>query len=376
MTWNWQQKDWPNFIYTAEAFREYESQFLQNAGIMSGSMKHISDEDKETLLVTLVSDEALKTSEIEGELLNRDSLQSSVRKHFGLKADSRKVSPAEYGISEMMVDLYKCYQSPLTHEQLFAWHTMLTNGRRDLTDVGAYRTHKEPMQIISGKVYEPKIHYEALPSKQVPEEMDRFIDWFNQTGKGASNELSALLRSGIAHLYFESIHPFEDGNGRIGRAISEKALSQILGRPTLIAIASTIEQKRKDYYAALQKGSRGLDINEWLRYFCEMVLSAQDHTQRMIDFLIQKSRFYQRFGEQLNQRQAKVIARMFREGVEGFKGGLSAENYISITGAARATATRDLQNLVEIGVLARTGERKYTRYCLVFGTARRSAKPS
>lgn len=364
MQWNWQQKDWANFIYKIEDFREYESQFLHKAGMMSGSMKHITDEDKETLMVTLVSDEAYKTSEIEGELLDRDSLQSSIRKHFGLKTDSRKVSPAEQGISEMMVDLYKNYEVPLSHEQLFTWHKMLTNGRRDLNDIGAYRTHEDPMQIVSGKVYDPKIHYEAPPSTQVPSEMDVFVAWFNQTEQGQANELPALIRSGIAHIYFESIHPFEDGNGRIGRAVSEKALSQSLCRPTLIAIASTIEEKRKYYYTALQNGSRNLEINEWLHYFCNMVLSAQDHTQRMIDFLIYKGKYYQQFNHLFNPRQAKVIERIFREGVDGFKGGLSAENYISITGAARATATRDLQNLVEIGAFTKKGERKYTRYYL------------
>lgn len=364
MQWNWQQKDWASFIYKIEDFREYERQFLHKAGMMSGSMKHITDEDKETLTVTLVSDEAYKTSEIEGELLDRDSLQSSIRKHFGLKTDSRKVSPAEQGISEMMVDLYKNYKAPLSHEQLFTWHKMLTNGRRDLNDIGAYRTHEDPMQIVSGKVYDPKVHYEAPPSIRVSSEMDTFVVWFNQTEQGQENALPALIRSGIAHIYFESIHPFEDGNGRIGRAVSEKVLSQSLGRPTLIAIASTIEEKRKHYYTALQNGSRNLEINEWLHYFCNMVLSAQDHTQRMIDFLIYKGKFYQQFDHQLNQRQTKVIERIFREGVDGFKGGLSAENYISITGAARATATRDLQNLVEIGAFTKTGQRKYTRYYL------------
>ncbi|MBN4063509.1 Fic family protein [Cardiobacterium sp. AH-315-I02] len=364
MQWNWQQKDWANFIYKIEGFREYESQFLHKAGMMCGSMKHITDEDKETLMVTLVSDEAYKTSEIEGELLDRDSLQSSIRKHFGLKTDSRKVSPAEQGISEMMVSLYKNYEIPLSHEQLFTWHKMLTNGRRDLNDIGTYRTHEDPMQIVTGKVYDPKVHYEAPPSAQVPGEMDAFVAWFNQTEKGQANELPALIRSGIAHIYFESIHPFEDGNGRIGRAVSEKTLSQSLCRPTLIALASTIEEKRKRYYTALQNGSRNLEINEWLHYFCNMVLSAQDHTQIMIDFLIYKGKFYQQFDHQLNPRQAKVIERIFREGVDGFKGGLSAENYISITSAARATATRDLQNLVEIGAFNKTGERKYTRYYL------------
>ncbi len=364
MVWNWQHKDWPNFIYNAVALEQFEQNFIHKAGIMHGSMKHISDDDKETLTVTLISDEALKTSEIEGELLNRDSLQSSIRKHFGLKTDNRRVSPAEHGISEMMVDLYKNATSELTHKQLFKWHKMLTNGRRDLKNIGAYRSSGEPMQIVSGDVLDPIIHYEAPPSENVPKEMDQFVSWFNATGQGCAQELPALTRAGIAHIKFESIHPFEDGNGRIGRAISEKALSQSLGRPTLIAVAQVIEQKRKAYYAALQSGSKGLDINEWLHYFCNMVLSAQDHTQNMIDFLIEKSKFYKRFDGKFNDRQAKVIERIFREGADGFKGGLSAENYITITGAARATATRDLQNLVELGALIKTGELRYTRYYL------------
>ncbi len=364
MAWNWQHKDWPNFIYNAAELEPFEQSFMHKAGVMHGSMKHISDDDKEMLTVNLISDEALKTSEIEGELLNRDSLQSSIRKHFGLKTDNRRVSPAEQGISEMMVDLYNTATDELTHKQLFKWHEMLTNGRRDLKNIGAYRSHDEPMQIVSGDVLDPTVHYEAPPSKDVQKEMDQFVNWFNAKEQNSKQELRALTRAGIAHIQFESIHPFEDGNGRIGRAISEKALSQSLGRPTLIAIAQTIEKKRKAYYAALQSGSRGLDVNEWLHYFCEMVLSAQDHTQSMIDFLIAKGKFYKRFENKFNDRQAKAIERMFKEGVEGFKGGLSAENYINLTGAARATATRDLQNLVAQGALIKTGELKYTRYYL------------
>lgn len=364
MAWNWQHKDWPNFTYNAAELEPYEQSFMHKAGVMHGSMKHINDDDKEMLTVNLISDEALKTSEIEGELLNRDSLQSSIRKHFGLKTDNRRVSPAEQGISEMMVDLYNTATGELTHKQLFKWHEMLTNGRRDLKNIGAYRSHDEPMQIVSGDVLDPTVHYEAPPSEDVQKEMDQFVNWFNAKEQNGKREFPALTRAGIAHIQFESIHPFEDGNGRIGRAISEKALSQSLGRPTLIAIAQTIEKKRKAYYAALQSGSRGLDINEWLHYFCEMVLSAQDHTQSMIDFLIAKGKFYKRFGNKFNDRQAKAIERMFKEGIEGFKGGLSAENYINITGAARATATRDLQNLVEQGALIKTGKLKYTRYYL------------
>ena len=364
MAWNWQHKNWPNFTYEGENLAGYEKEFLHKAGTTYGSFKHISTEDQDILKVDLISNEAYKTSEIEGEILNKDSLQSSIRRHFGLKTDNRRIPPAEQGIAEMMIDLYTNYQTPLEHAQLYAWHEMLTNGRRDLQDIGRYRTHEEPMQIVSGALHNPKVHYEAPPSSRMQSEMERFIDWFNQSGEGGKNRLEPLTRAGIAHLYFESIHPFEDGNGRIGRAVSEKALSQSLNRPTLIAISYTIESQRKEYYSALQRYSTGLEITGWLEYFCTMVLKAQDYTQSMIDFLIEKGKFYQRFDDLLNERQEKVVARIFREGVSGFQGGLSAENYISITGTTASTATRDLQKLVELGALFRTGERKGTRYYL------------
>lgn len=364
MTWNWEHKDWPHFIFEEEEFKDYENRFLQNTGIILGSLKHISDQDHSALKVNLISDEAYKTSEIEGEILNRQSLQSSIRKHFGLKTDNRKIPPAEQGIAEMMIDLYENYEQPLEHGTLFAWHKMLMNGRRDLSDIGAYRTHHDPMQIVSGSIDRPNIHYEAPPSKHIHTEMDRFIAWFNQSGEGQKNQLKGLIRAGVAHLYFESIHPFEDGNGRIGRAISEKALSQSLKQSTLIALSSVIQDDRKSYYQALHDVSTGLEISGWLHYFCTLVLDAQARTQSMIDLLIEKGKFYAKFDKQINERQQKTISRMFDEGISGFKGGLSAENYISITGASRATATRDLQKLVEIGAFTKTGELRYTRYYL------------
>lgn len=360
MTWNWQHKNWPQFVYDATELSRYESEFLQSAGVLRGSLKHVAADEHESLRVLLISEEAYKTSEIEGDILDRDSLQSSVRKHFGLKTDSRRVCAAAQGIAEMLVDLYHTYEEPLSHKKLFQWHEMLTNGRRDLQDIGRYRRHEEPMQIVSGALHKPKIYFEAPPSAYVPSEMAAFIDWFNGQGR----KLPILLRSGIAHIWFESIHPFEDGNGRIGRAVSEKALSQGLKRPTLIALAQSIERSKKAYYAELHDASKTLAIQGWLTFFCQTVLKAQDQTQNMIDFLIEKAKFYERFKAMLNERQTKVIARLFEAGLEGFRGGLSAENYISITRASRATATRDLQRLVEMGALKKTGERKYTRYDL------------
>lgn len=365
MAWNWQHKNWPNFTYDTLALASYERQFLQQIGFMQGSIQHLSSDDEERLRITLIRDEAYKTTEIEGEILNRDSLQSSIRKHFGLKTDNRKASPAEYGIAEMLVDLYKNYEEPLTHKKLTLWHKMLTNGRRDLSDIGCYRTHKEPMQIISGSYHDPKIHFVAPPSDQVPHEMSEFIEWFNQNNRHHSDGgLPILVRAGIAHIYFESIHPFEDGNGRIGRAISEKILSQGLKGPTLIALAQSIERSKKRYYAALHEASKSLDIHDWLEYFCSAVLNALAYTQSMINFLIEKRKFYEIHATSLNERQHKVVRRMFDEGIDGFKGGLSADNYISISRTTRSTATRDLQKLVSMGAFTRTGEQRYTRYYL------------
>jgi Fic family protein len=364
MIWNWQQPDWPDFSYDPSRIEESERRLLLGAGLLFGAFKHLGEDDKRQLTIELISNEALKTSEIEGEYLNRDSLQSSIRRQFGLMSDHRKVSPAEQGIAELMVSLYRGFAAPLSHTMLFEWHQMLANGRRDLHDIGRYRTHPEPMQIVSGAVYAPKVHFEAPPSSAMMPEMDRFIAWFNDTAPEGKSPLPALLRAGMAHLYFVSIHPFEDGNGRIGRALAEKALAQSLGQPTLIALAYTIERNKKAYYEALERANRHNEITGWLIYFADLVLTAQAYTQSWIEFLIKKTKLYDRLRGLLNARQEKALARMFREGPEGFTGGLSAEKYIHITGATRATATRDLQDLVGKGALSRTGERKHTRYHL------------
>ena len=196
------------------------------------------------------------------------------------------------------------------------------------------------------------------------EEMDAFVLWFNETAPNAQASLPALTRAGLVHLYFVSVHPFEDGNGRVGRALAEKSLAQNLGRPSLIALAYTIEQARKAYYAALERNNKELEITDWLVYFGKTIIEAQRNTIRRVDFYVAKAKIYEKLRGQLNARQDKVIARMFREGIDGFKGGLSAENYISIAKTSRATATRDFQDLVALGALTRTGERRHTRYHL------------
>lgn len=362
--WNWEKWQWPQFTFDPSPLAEAESRFLRQSGVFQGAFKHINTDDKNTLLVDLMSDEALKTSEIEGELLNRDSVQSSIRRNFGLVTDNKKVPPAEQGIAEMMVDLYRTFANPLSNEQLFAWHKMLMKGRRDLHEIGRYRTHAEPMRVVSGPMDDPRVHFVAPPSATIPKEMSQFVTWFNDTSPNKPGALAALTRSGMAHLYFVSIHPFEDGNGRIGRALAEKALSQKLGEPTLVALSHTIQVHRRSYYESLEKNNKDHEITDWLVYFSKTVLEAQAYSQSLIDFVIEKSKLYDKLRDKLNERQDKVIARLFRAGPEGFKGGLSAEKYINIAKTSRATATRDLHDLVEKGALVKTGELRHTRYWL------------
>ncbi|MEP7453806.1 Fic family protein [Phyllobacterium sp. SB3] len=363
MTWNWQQPDWPDFIYDKTLLEPLEREFLLHSGEFFGAFRHVNDNDRDMLRIELISDEALKTSEIEGEFLNRDSLQTSLRQQFGLAYDNQTVPAAERGISEMMVDLYHSFAAPLEHETLFTWHKMLMSGNTDhIQVVGGYRTHSEPMRVVSGRVEKPTIHFEAPPSSQMKREMDLFSQWFNETAPDGARQLPALARAGLAHIYFVSIHPFEDGNGRIGRAISEKSLAQNLGQPSLIALAYTIQRARKAYYDMLEISNKTNEITDWLIYFAKTILEAQRTTLKRVEFYIIKAKFYDQLRGQFNPRQEKVIARMFLEGIDGFKGGLSAENYISITKTSRATATRDLQDLVEKGALHKTGERRHTRY--------------
>lgn len=362
MTWNWQQSDWPNFRWDAARLRKAEEHFLLGTGRFAGVNEHLGDEDQEQLTVEAISSEALTTSEIEGEMLDRASVQSSIRRQLGLATDRRRVKPAEQGIAEMMVSLYRSFAEPLSQEMLCAWHRMLTNERRDLQNIGRYRTGEEPMQVVSGRLYAPKVHFEAPPSRMVPKEMAGFVKWFDRTAPDGDEPLPALTRAGIAHLYFESIHPFEDGNGRIGRAISEKALAQAVGHPTLTALAATILLRRKAYYAELEAANKSNEVTRWLCWFAGLCLEAQKRATAQVEFLMDKARLLERLRGQLNARQEKAMLRMLREGPEGFRGGLSAGNYATITGASPATATRDLADLVEKEALWREGERRHARY--------------
>src|SRR5882724_7916963 len=364
MTWNWQKPDWPNFTWNRARIEKAEQQFLLGGGVLVGTVKHLPEEDRQQLTVDAMSTEAVTTSEIEGEILDRASVQSSIRKQLGLTVDERRVRPAEQGIAEMMVDLYRSFSRPLSPEMLFRWHGMIVSGRRDLKDVGRFRTGTEPMQVVSGRIDVPHVHFEAPPSSRVSPEMNRFFEWFRQTVKEGQQALSALTRAAVAHLYFESIHPFEDGNGRIGRAIAEKSLAESLGQPTLITLAATILLRRKAYYEALEAANKQNEITNWVAWFAGITIEAQRRTIALVDFLIDKTKLLDSLKGDLNERQTKALMRMFREGPEGFKGGLSAGKYSAITGSSPATTTRDLSDLVTKEALIKDGELRHARYRL------------
>lgn len=357
--WNWQQDAWPVFRWDQAKLQRAEALFAEGAGVVIGASKHLSDEARSGLSIELMSHEAVDTSAIEGEPLDRDSVQSSIRRHLGLRGDARRASPAEAGIAEMMVDLYEQPAAPLTEAVLFRWHRLITNGRTDLKDIGRYRTHVDPMQIVSGPLHAQKVHFEAPPSHTVPDEMARFWNWLER-----SAALPPVTRAGLAHLWFESIHPFEDGNGRIGRAISEKLLAQGLSAPAITGLSSILLKHRKTYYAELERAHRELEITDWLMWFAAKALEAQQHSLRQVEFVLEKVRLLDRVSGQINDRQEKALLRMFAAGPEGFLGGLSAANYMTITSAPPATTTRDLAALTDMGALRRTGEKKATRYYL------------
>ena len=237
------------------------------------------------------------------------------------------------------------------------------NGRYDIS-IGKYRSHEESMQIVSGPVYAPKIHFEAPPSLDVPKEMNEFIKWFNDSSPTGANPLPPLLRTAISHNYFLSIHPFEDGNGRIGRALIQRSFAQYLDAPALLAVSNVIQENKKDYYNALKAQNTHNHIDNWLTYFADMILEAQKYTIKEIEFIVMKGHFLVKHAENLNTAQHKVIIRLFDAGTKGFIGGLSRDNYVSISKVSPRTATRQLQDLVEKQILRMQGKGRSVRYYL------------
>jgi Fic family protein len=360
--WNWEFSDWPHFRYDPEQLAQQEGEFLLAVGGAMAYLKTVDEADYNQFRLEVLSWEGAESSRIEGEILDRESLQSSLMRHFGLHPVRKKEGEKEARMAKLLCRVYETFDQPLTHEMLWEWHAILFEESSKIESWGQYRTHAEPMQIVSHRYGAPRVHFEAPPSAKVHAEMTAFIAWYNTPCRPGS----ILARAALAHIHFESIHPFEDGNGRLGRLLSEKALSQGVGRPILIAISKWLEKRKKEYYAELEKCNRTLDVTDWTLFFASIILESQAETMRLLAFLIAKAKMMKALEGKLNERQTKALLRLFAEGPDGFKGGLSADKYIAITKATRASATRDLADLVEKRALYKVGSLRHTRYHLHF----------
>lgn len=363
MKYNWQKEDWTKFKYEEGLLDNLLLDFAEKIGRISGFLKGLSEESQLEAMIDLMVFEAIKTSEIEGEYFSRKDVMSSIRNNLGLNTRKEPIrNKKAEGVSELIIDVRNSYMEDLTEQKLFSWHRMLMKGSKGF-EIGNWRHHEEPMQVVSGALGKEKVHFEAPPSKMVPAEMKQFIQWFNDTAPGGKHQINKpVIRSAIAHLYFESIHPFEDGNGRIGRAISEKALSQGAKRPILLSLSKSIESNKNKYYDSLQNAQSANEITNWLLYFVHMVIDAQHQAEEQIEFILRKTKFFDQFKNLLNQRQMKVIKRMLDEGINGFEGGMNARKYIAIAQTSKATATRDMQDLVEKDVFIPFGGGRSVRY--------------
>jgi len=368
--YNWQQMDWPNFTYDINVLQEYVYQYVKNIGQIEGELAHLSPLAKEDISLQLMVSEAVKTSEIEGEYIDREDVMSSFKHHLGLPSSRQSRDVRALGITKLITAARQAVQEPLSKSLLFTWHKLLLGYSEGYTSmlIGGWREHAEVMQVVSGRVDKLIFHFEAPPSDYVPGEMKNFIAWFNETAQGQEKEVQAApVRAALAHLYFESIHPFEDGNGRIGRAIAEKALSQSLGYAIPMSISSCIEPNKAKYYAALKKAQASNKVTEWIIYFIEMLLQSQKKAQESIHFILKKASFFDRHREHLNDRQMKVINRMLEDGPDSFEGGITPKKYIGITRCSKATATRDLADLLNTKILYQLpGSGRSTHYAVKF----------
>jgi len=369
MRWIWQQSDWPDFRYNKRALEGRDNDFRLNSERLMGRFDALPKTYQEDATIDLMLSEAIKTSAIEGEMLDRESVRSSLLLLISSDALPDNLDQKEAGAASLLVDVRKSWDKSLTDDLLGKWQSMAVPEQRYVTILrGVYRNDPSTMQIVSGPYGREKVHYEAPPATRVPDEMARLIVWYNQTKPLSTGQgMPGLARAGIAHFWFETIHPFDDGNGRVGRAIADHALSQYLGYPTTACLATAIEADKKSYYHELEKASRGsLDISDWLDYFSDTVNRAQKIAREEVDFVLAKTRFYDTFGDQLNERQAKMVSRVFAEGRKGFEGGITTKKYEAITRCPNRTASRDLSDMVEKGVITQLpGGGRTTRYELV-----------
>lgn len=319
-----------------------------------------------------ITREAVMTSEIEGVSLDPDQVRSSVATRLGLP-NARLPTPDRgvEGLVQVLFDASRGHMNSLDAERLFGWHAALfPTGYSDLKPitVGNWRQPYIPMKVVSGAIGKERVHFEAPPGQRVPDEMNKFFSWWDKS----LGTMDSLLRAGVAHLYFVTIHPFEDGNGRIARALTDMAMAQDEKLEIrCYSLSAQIRQEQADYYRILETTQKGdLDITCWLAWFLDCFSRAMASSEKAIEKALMAQQFNNKIaGLGLNQRQHKVLKKLLEAEPEGFVGGLSNKNYRSFTKASSATATRDLAQLVKLGLLEQTGKARSVRYSLITPSA-------
>ena len=350
----WQQPTWTEFKWDNERLITLLSEVRNLEGRIMGLMQGVGFNVQNATSLDVMVEDVLRSSEIEGELLNADRVRSSIARHLGLSTEGLP-EPDHYteGVVQVMLDAVRSSNKPLTHERLFNWHAALfPTGRSGMypITVAAYRVGIEPMQVVSGAMGREKVHYEAPPSDVVPSMMDEFLDWVN----GEQN-IDPILKAAIAHLWFVAIHPFDDGNGRITRTITDMLLAKADGMPhRFYSMSAEILRDRKGYYDALGKTTTGtMDITVWIEWFLQTLRSAILSSEATVKRVVAKSSFWQRNREvAMNERQVKVINMLW----DGFDGKLNTSKWAKITKTSQATALRDISDLVEKGILVVANE--------------------
>ena len=362
--WVWQREGWPAFTWDAAALSSPLAAARKAQGEVAGMARLLdSDADLDAQLEVLTR-EGVATSAIEGERVDPGAVRSSLARHLGLPTAGLPPAPRSVdGLVEVLLDATRDYQRPLALKQLCAWQAALfPTGRSGLNEIRVGELRGDaPMQIVSGPIGRERVRYEAPPRGSLNAEMKRFLSWFNSPPAG----LDGLLRAGLAHAWFELVHPFEDGNGRVGRALLDRALAQDEGRAArLYSMSARIAAVRDEYYDALGELSRGdLDATDWLRWFLRQVEAAARSSEDTVQRVLFKARYWiQHAQKPLNERQRKALNVLLDAGPEGFVGGMTNRKYASLTHTSPATAQRDLAQLVELGSLVLVGAGRGARY--------------
>lgn len=359
--------DWPKFRWNQEGLAKQLAAVRHRQGRLIGRMQALGFPLRAEAVLTTLTEDVLKSSEIEGEILDRDQVRSSIARRLGLDAGALPpANRAVEGVVEMMLDATQKIKEPLTAERLFGWHAALfPTGRSGMSKiiVGAWRDDKSgPMQVVSGAIGHEKVHYEAPAAGKLPAEMKAFLDWFN--GQGNTDP---VIKAALAHLWFVTIHPFDDGNGRIARAVADMSLARSEDSPQrFYSMSAQIRAERKAYYDILEATQKGsLDITPWLEWFLACLDRAFDGAEKILAAVFQKAEFWRKHaGAPLNERQRDMLNRL----LDGFEGNLTSSKWAAVEKCSPDTALRDISELVEHNILKKDeGGGRSTSYSLVDG---------